>query len=309
MDRSSIDLGGVIPALVTPFDAEGRIDEGAFRRNIDLQIRNGVDGVLVGGCTAEFWAMSPDERTRLVKAAVDEARGRIRIIAGTGCITPGDTIALTRAAEAAKADAALVLPPYFVKPSEDDIVAYFRSVSDAVGIPIVLYNIPANSVNALTPALADRLADIDRVVAIKESAGDWMNFHRTLLAVRDRLLVFCGPSSIYGVAGVTAGCDGHIDCFPNIWGPPMVEMWRAARAGEMKRAAALQETAIALTELCTSWGMNLYVSTKAAMNILGLPGGYPRLPLRPLEPALREKLRAGLEELGLTPSTAARAAE
>ena len=79
--------------------------------------------------------------------------------------------------------------------------------------------------------------------------------------------------------------------------------------GDMKRAAGLQETAIALTELCTSWGMNLYVSTKAAMNILGLPGGYPRLPLRPLEPELREKLRAGLEELGLTPSTAARAAE
>jgi 4-hydroxy-tetrahydrodipicolinate synthase len=308
MDRKSVDLGGVIPALVTPFDAEGRIDEGAFRRNIDLMIGHGVDGVLVGGCTAEFWALSADERTRLVRVAVDEARGRIKVIAGTGCITPADTIALTRAAEAAKADCALVLPPYFVKPCEDDIVAYFRMVSDAVGIPMMLYNIPANSVNAITPALALRLAEIDRVVAIKESAGDWMNFHRTLLAVRDRLLVFCGPSSVYGVSGVTAGCDGHIDCFPNIWGRPMVEMWRAARNGDMTRAAKLQETAIALTELCTSWGMNLYVSTKAAMNLLGLPGGYPRLPLRPLAPELTEKVRAGLVRLGLMQS-AARAAE
>lgn len=309
MDRNSVNWRGVIPALVTPFDADGAIDEDAFRRNIALMIGHGVDGVLVGGCTAEFWALAPAERTRLVRVAADEAKGRITILAGTGAIRPEDTIALTREAEDAGADGALVLPPYFVRPSEDDIVAYFRMVSDATGLPIALYNIPANAVNAITPAIARRLADIDKVVAIKESQGDWNNFQRTLLAVGDRLRVFCGPSSLYGVAATQMGAAGHIDCFPNIWCRPMVEMWQAAEAGESTRAAGLQETAFRLTELCTGWGMNLYVATKAAMNALGLPGGQPRLPLRPLSKELAAKLREGLARLGLEPASGARAAE
>ncbi len=309
MDKNSVNWRGVIPALVTPFDKDGAIDEGAFRRNIAGMIEQGCHGVLVGGCTGEFWAMTADERTRLVRVAADEAKGRLTIFAGTGAIRPDETIALTRAAEKAGAHGALVLPPYFVKPAEEDLVAYFKLVSDNTGLPMILYNIPANAVNAVTPALAHKLADIDKVVAIKESQGDWNNFQRTLLAVSDRLRVFCGPSSVYGVAATQMGAVGHIDCFPNIMGKPMVEMWHAAEASDTKRAAAIQERAFRLTELCTSWGMNLYVSTKAAMNMLGLPGGHPRLPLRPLAPELAVKLRDGLTRLGFTPVSAAQAAE
>jgi 4-hydroxy-tetrahydrodipicolinate synthase len=308
MDRNSVDWHGVIPALVTPFTADGAIDEDKFRRNVALMVEQGAHGVLVGGCTAEFWAMSDDERDRLVRIAADEIKGRVRIIAGTSAIRPDDVIARTRAAEKNGADGALVLPPYFVKPCEDDIVAFYQLVSDKTGLPLMLYNIPANAVNAITPALADRLAAIDHVVAIKESQGDWANFHRTLNAVRDRLRVFCGPSSVYGMAATSLGAVGHIDCFPNIWCRPMVAMWKAAESKDMARAAPLQQKAFELTQLCTSWEMNLYVSTKAAMNILGLPGGYPRLPLRPLSAQLEARLRDGLARLGLEPAAAARAA-
>lgn len=309
MDKNSVNWRGVIPALVTPFDKDGAVDEGAFRRNIAGMIELGVHGVLVNGCTGEFWALSADERVRLIKAAKAETKGRIMILAGTSAITPDETIAHTRAAEKAGADGALVLPPYFVKPIADDIVAYFQMVSDRTGLPICLYNIPANAVNAITPELAKRLADIDKVVAIKESQGDWVNHHRTILAVGDRLRVFCGPSSVYGVAATQQGAVGHIDCFPNIYCKPMVEMWTAAEAGESRRAAAIQQKTFQLTQLCLNWDMNLYVSTKAAMNILGLPGGYPRLPLRPLAADLTARLKDELVKFGLTPAAAARAAE
>lgn len=309
MDKNSVNWHGVIPALVTPFDKEGAVDEDAFRRNIAGMIEHGIHGVLVNGCTGEFWSLSPDDRVRLIKAAVAESRGRITVLAGTGAITPGETIELTRAAEKAGADGAVMLPPYFVKPNADDIVAHYQLVSDKTGLPICLYNIPANAVNAVGPELAKRLADIDHVVAIKESQGDWVNHHRTILAVRDRLRVFCGPSSVYGVAATQLGAVGHIDCFPNIYCKPMVDMWHAAEAGDSKRAAAIQEKTFKLTQLCTSWDMNLYVSTKAAMNILGLPGGYPRLPLRPLAADLTARLKDELAKLGLVAGATSRAAE
>jgi 4-hydroxy-tetrahydrodipicolinate synthase len=293
-----VDWHGPIPALITPFDASGAIDEAAFRANVELQIANGVTGVMVGGCTGEFWALSLAERKRLAKLCADVVRRRVTVIAGTGAITTADTIELTRAAKEAGCDGALVLPPYFVQPSTDDIVAHYQAVSDAVAMPMMLYNIPSCAVNALTPALASRLADIENVVAIKESSGDYNNFYRTMIAVQDRLRVFCGPSSVFGVPASLLGAVGHIDVFPNFWGREMVEMYRAVEAGDLARARALQAKGVALTALAIDKGRNLYCSTKAAMNMLGLPGGYPRLPLRPLPPAQSDDLRAGLVRLG-----------
>lgn len=298
MDRNSVAWRGVIPALVTPFKADGAIDEGAFRANIERMLAAGCHGILVGGCTGEFWALTTDERKHLVTLAVDAVKRRGTVLAGTGAITTAEAIDLTRHAERAGADGALILPPYFVQPSADDIVEHYRAISAASGIPICLYNIPSVAANALLPALVERLAEVPNVVAIKESSGDWHNFYRTLIAVEDRLRVFCGPSSVFGVAATALGAVGHIDCFPNFWTEPMVEMWRAAEAGEMAQARALQAKGRALTDLCIANGRNLYCSTKAAMNALGLPGGFPRLPLRPLDPAQDADLRRGLVRLG-----------
>ena len=161
----------------------------------------------------------------------------------------------------------------------------------------MLYNIPGNAINAITPELASRLADLQKVVAIKESSGDWNNFYSTLLAVRDRLRVFCGPSSIFGVPAVAAGADGFIDCFPNVWLPGGIEMFFAAQKGENERAIELQETGRRLTDLFTSGGRSLYPATKAAMNYRGINAGDPRPPLKPLAGAALSDLHAGLDEL------------
>ena len=154
--------------------------------------------------------------------------------------------------------------------------------------------------NALSPSLVRRLSDLDTIVAVKESSGDWNNFYATLITVAEKLRVFCGPSSIFGAPAVELGAEGFIDCFPNVWTDGGRPLYEAAKNGDRKRAAELQRTGRQLTDLFTSDGRTLYPATKAAMDLLGFPGGgRPRPPLRSTEGKQLEGLRNGLVELGL----------
>ena len=298
MNRFSVDWSGPMPALTTPFRPDLSIDEDAFGANIDRLYDAGSTGMVAAGCTGEFWTLSVRERARLAELTVAASRGRGPVIVGTGAITESEVIEQIHAAREAGADGALVMPPYFAHLTDAEIIAHFEAVDAKSVLPIVLYNIPGNARNAITPDLASHLADLDHVVAIKESSGDWTNFHDTLTRVKDRIRVFCGPSSVFGVAATLAGADGLIDCFPNVWAPGCLDLWHATRAGRMEEAWALQRTGMTMTELFTSGGRTLYPSTKAAMNLLGLPGGgVPRPPLREVTGAAMAGLKGGLDSL------------
>ncbi|MEQ8400139.1 MAG: dihydrodipicolinate synthase family protein [Roseitalea porphyridii] len=300
MDRNSIDWFGPLPALTTPFDTQGNIDEKAFADNVERLIAAGSTGFVVAGCTGEFWSLSAAEREQFYKLAVEIVDSRVTVIVGTGAVTADETVRFTKMAEMAGVDGVLVLPPYFIKLTDDEIYAHYEEVSKRTEAPILLYNIPANAVNALSPELVARLADIDNVVAVKESSGDWNNFYKTLIAAKDKIRVFCGPSSIYGVPAATLGADGFIDCFPNVWADGGRPLYDAAMAGDTGKAATLQATGRRLTDLFTSGGRTLYPATKAAMDMLGFPGGgTPRKPLQPLTGEQRTGLERGLAELGL----------
>lgn len=302
MDRNSINWQGSIPAMTTPFDAQGRIDEKAFARNVDRLLADGATGMVVGGCTGEFWALSHDERKRLYEVAAAAINKRGTLIVGTGAVTVDETVALTNHAEKAGCDGALILPPYFVKLTDNEIFAHYRDISGRTRLPILLYNIPGNAVNALSPTLVRRLAELDTVVAVKESSGDWNNFYSTLIEVVDRIRVFCGPASIYGAPAAELGADGFIDCFPNVWAEGGKPLWDSVRKGDTQAAARIQKTGRHLTDLFTSGGLTLYPATKAAMDMMGHPGGgRPRPPLRPAEGEPLERLRKGLRELRLLP--------
>jgi 4-hydroxy-tetrahydrodipicolinate synthase len=300
MDRNSIDWSGVLPAMTTPFDDDDKIDEKEFAASVDRLIDAGANGFVVAGCTGEFWTLSHEERARYYSLAVEAVAGRVALVVGTGAVTVDETVKLTNMAYKAGADGVLVLPPYFVKLTDDEIFAHYRDVVSQTRVPILLYNIPGNAVNALSPALVRRLADLDTIVAIKESSGDWNNFYATLITVADKLRVFCGPSSIFGAPAVELGAEGFIDCFPNVWTDGGRPLYEAAKNGDRKRAAELQRTGRQLTDLFTSDGRTLYPATKAAMDLLGFPGGgRPRPPLRSTEGKQLEGLRNGLVELGL----------
>ena len=255
---------------------------------------------MVAGCTGEFWTLSHEERARYYSLAVEVVAGRVTLIVGTGAVTVDETVKLTNMAHKAGADGVLILPPYFVKLTDDEIFAHYRDVVSRTRVPILLYNIPGNAVNALSPTLARRLADLDTIVAIKESSGDWNNFYATLITVADKLRVFCGPSSIFGAPAVELGAEGFIDCFPNVWTDGGRPLYEAAKNGDRKRAAELQKIGLQLTDLFTSDGRTLYPATKAAMDLMGFPGGgRPRPPLRATEGKQLEGLRNGLLKLGL----------
>ena len=287
-----------MPAITTPFRKDLSIDEESFTANIDRLFAAGSTGMVAAGCTGEFWALSLKERARLAKLTAEACRGRGPAIVGTGAIRQDEVIEQIHAVKEAGGDGVLVLPPFFAHLTEAEIIAHFEAINAASVLPIVLYNIPGNAGNAITPAIASRLADLDNVVAIKESSGDWKNFHATLLQVRDRIRVYCGPSSVFGVAATLAGADGLIDCFPNVWDKGCLDLWHATKAGRMDEAWALQRTGIEMTDLFTSEGRSLYPATKAAMNFLGLPGGgEPRPPLRALSGAPLQGLKAGMEAL------------
>lgn len=298
MNRHSVDWAGPMPAITTPFRKDLSIDEESFTANIDRLFAAGSTGMVAAGCTGEFWALSFKERARLAKLTADACKGRGPAIVGTGAIRQDEVIDQIHAIKEAGGDGVLVLPPYFAHLTEAEVIAHFEAINAASVLPIVLYNIPGNAGNAITPAIASRLADLDNVVAIKESSGDWKNFYATLMHVRDRIRVYCGPSSVYGVAATLAGADGLIDCFPNVWDKGCLDLWHATKAGRMDEAWALQRTGIDMTELFTTEGRSLYPATKAAMNFLGLPGGgEPRPPLRALSGAPLQGLKAGMEAL------------
>jgi dihydrodipicolinate synthase/N-acetylneuraminate lyase len=299
MDKSSVTWSGPMPAVTTPFDAKGAVDRKAFRDNINRLMKAGATGVVACGCTGEFWSLSSAEKAMLYGDAVAAMEGRGTVIVGVGCVGPADTIALAHEAKTAGANGVLVLPPYFVKLSDDEIFAHYKAVNAAVKLPVMVYNIPGNAVNAVSPALADRLADLDKVVAIKESSGDWNNFYATMIAVKDRLRVFCGPSSVFGAPAVSLGADGTVDCFPNVWAG-CLDIYHATKAGKMKRAEKLQETGRRLTDLYISGGRTLYPATKAAMDMQGFAGGgKPRAPLQALRGEPLKGLRRGMIDLGV----------
>ncbi len=306
MNRSSIDWAGPMPAVTTPFRSDLSIDDESYCANISRLYDAGATGMVAAGCTGEFWALSLDERAHLARLTVDASAGRGPTILGTGSISESEVIEQIHAAKEAGVDGVLVLPPYFAHLTQSEMIAHFEAVNDAAVLPIVLYNIPGNAGNAITPDLADRLADLDKVVAIKESSGSWNNFHATLIAVKDRIRVFCGPSSAFGVPATLAGADGLIDCFPNVWAPGCLDLWHKTKAGRTDEAWALQRTGIALTEMFTSEGRTLYPATKAAMNHFGLPGGGSmRPPLRDLDGPALKGLIDGLKDLLAAPAKVA----
>lgn len=300
MDRSTVDWHGQGTAIITPFHIDGSIDEAGLRQHVNFLIEQGVHFIVANGCTGEFWAQSIEERKRVVRIVVEAANERVPVIGGSSANYTPDVIELSRYYLEIGCSGVMIMPPFLVRPNADDIFHHYKAVSDAVPIPILLYNIPRDTVNDLTPELVDRLADLPTVVGIKDSTFDYMIFYRLEMLVGDRIRVLIGPSTMFGHAALELGADGWVDTYSNLWPALTVELYHASINGNSARAKELQAVAAQFRHWLSGKDRNMYSAVKAAMNMMGMPGGYPRLPLRPLEEPHISEIREGLQRFGIT---------
>jgi 4-hydroxy-tetrahydrodipicolinate synthase len=301
--RSRPTLRGAFTALVTPFTADGAVDETAFRRLVRWQLLAGIDGLVPCGTTGEAPTLSPDERERLIAATVEVAaerpsRDRVRIVAGTGTNDTAATIAATRRAAALGADAALVVAPYYNRPDARMLEAHFLAVAEEGDLPIVVYNVPSRTGTNVDAATFLRLAEHPRVIAIKEASG---NLEQIATICRDR------PSDVAVLAGDDAwtlpvlalGGDGVISVASNEIPGELVAMCAAAQAGDLDGARRVHARWLPLFLGNFRGGPNP-VPVKAAMALMGLlDGDAVRPPLLPLDPDGRAALAVTLRSLGL----------
>lgn len=298
MDRTSVNWKGNLCAVVTPFNRDGSIDEAAFTRNIELLVEEGVDGVVIAGCTGEFWSLSDEERIHLFGLA-RKATDKV-VIGNVSSIRTSASIGFANAAKDRGLDGIMLTPPYYAKPSPREIVHHYKQVSDAVEVPILLYNIPSRQAVAPSVELIGELADIDNVVAIKQSASDFQTVVDTLDLVQDRILVLPGHSVDRGLPCLVMGADGYVSSVePQAMGAEAISLYRLAVAGEMDEALRVQKRCIALDKAIHGDVGTFPASLKAAMNLRGRPGGHPREPFLPLTNEQERTLANLLNRLGL----------
>ena len=303
MNRNDVDWEGPITAMITPFHRDGELDERGLRAHTEFLVANGILGLVPNGCSGEFWSQTMAERKRVAEIVLDQAKRRVPVIPGVGANTTRDVIELAEHAREIGCDGVMVMAPSMVHPKKEDLFHHFKAVSDRVAIPMLLYNNPEDTGNDLPFDLVERLCELEHIVAIKDSTFDYNVFWKTQCALGDRMRIFIGPSTMFGAPAVQMGADGWVDTYGNVWPELTVAIYRAAKDGDTARARRLQKTGAELRAFLLHPEWNMYCAIKAALNELGMPGGYPRLPLRPLAGAHLERMRRGLAEFGVPRAT------
>ncbi len=286
---------GVFTALVTPF-RDGELDEPALRHLVEHQIESGVDGVVPCGSTGESATLSHAEHCRVVEVVVEAVAGRVRVLAGTGSNNTREAIELTRHAREAGADGALLISPYYNKPTQEGIVAHFTAVARETGLPLVVYNIPGRTASNMLPDTLARLAEVEHVVGVKESCGDIDQIAHVVAACPSGFSVLSGDDAVT-LPLLAVGGKGVISTTSNVAPADMVELVRLARAGDFEAARKVHFRLLPLFDalFCETNP----IPVKAAVALQGRCGDEIRLPLTPLTQGNRERLQMVLKELGL----------
>lgn len=303
-------LSGAFTALVTPFTADGDLDEPSFRRLVRWQILAGIDGLVPCGTTGESPTLSVLERETLIATTVEVAaerpsRDRVRVVAGTGTNDTRSTIAATRRAAELGADAALVVAPYYNRPDSRMLETHFRAVADEGDLPIVVYNVPSRTGANVDADTFLRLADHPRVVAVKEASGNLEQIAR-ICRERPRDVAVLAGDDAWTLPMLALGGDGVISVASNEIPSELAALCAAARAGDWDTARRLHERWLPLF-LANFRGAPNPVPVKAALALMGLlEHDSVRGPLLPLESDARSALATVLRGLGLVESTGGR---
>jgi 4-hydroxy-tetrahydrodipicolinate synthase len=283
-------------ALVTPF-RDGAIDWPAFGPMIERQIEGGSSALVPCGSTGESATLSHAEHRDVVRFVVEQARGRVPVIAGTGSNSTAEAIELTRAAESAGASGALMISPYYNKPTQQGLIEHYRAVADAVGIPIILYNIPTRTSSRIEADTIARLAEHPNIVGLKESDPQLDHTLDVVHLCGDRIELYSGDDSVT-FSLLALGGAGVISTVANVIPRAMADLVAACHAGDWAGGRARQLAVLPLIRACFT--ETNPIPLKYAMARLGLCRDELRLPLTPLaDPAKRARLDGALRDLGL----------
>ena len=291
-------FGRLLTAMVTPFNADGSVN---YEKAADLAewlINNGSDGLVVAGSTGEAATMSAEEKLELFRVVVNRINKRVPVIAGTGSNNTADSVKMTKMAEAMGVDGALIVGPYYNKPTQEGFYQHFAAVAQSTGLPIIVYNGPGRTASNISPAIVARLAaDFENIVAIKEAAGNVAQVAELYSVLPEEFTIYSGDDGLI-LPFMSVGATGLISVLSNIGGGILQDVMQAYEDGRVREAAKLNARMVPLANA-------MFIETnpipvKAAVTLVtGIDAGQPRLPLTPMEPANKAKMVAVLQEYGL----------
>jgi 4-hydroxy-tetrahydrodipicolinate synthase len=288
-------IEGCLTALVTPF-RDGKVDFDGLARLVDWQIEQGVDGIVSVGTTGESATLDVEDHVAVIAASVKAARGRVPVIAGAGGNSTSEALELTRASEAAGADALLHVTPYYNRPNQEGLFRHFEAVARGTKLPVILYNVPSRTACDLLTETVVRLAAIDNIVGIKDATGSLPRASELIAKLPERVVVLSGDDST-AFPLYTVGARGVISVVSNVAPRAMSDMWDAVKAGDWARGRQRHYELRVLSQL-------LFVEpspapTKAALALLGRCSVDVRLPLVPATQGLVDQLRTEMRAQGL----------
>ena len=288
---------GVFVVSATPYLENGNLDVTALSKLMTTFVSDGVQGIIVAGSTGEWYTMHDDERVELFKLARKFVPNAVTLLAGTSSIGTREAVKLTAQAKVAGCDGAMVLPPPYALPNDRELLNHFAAISE-VGLPLMLYNNPGRTQITLTPSIVTRLAELESVVALKDSSKDLYAIAAMIRAVKDKLSVFSGLEP-YARAAIDRGAVGIVSMCANFMGAQAVQLYQLANNGPRDQAINLEKIIDEVYEAFYLGGNSPYVIIKECMNLMGRPAGFPRLPHLQLHDDDRKKLKAILFGLGL----------
>ncbi len=289
-------ITGSLVAIATPMHDDGRLDLARFRSLIDFHVNEGTDGIVVVGTTGESPTVDFDEHKELIKVAVDHAKGRIPIVAGTGGNSTAEAIELTESAKKAGAASCLSVVPYYNKPTQEGLYRHFRKIAESVDIPLILYNVPGRTVADMSNDVTIRLSEVPGVIGIKDATANIERATDLIKRAPKEFAIYSGEDST-ALAVILLGGHGVISVTANVAPRLMHEMCAAALRGDVRTARDINMRLLGLHQ-------KLFVEAnpipvKWALQQMGLVAGGLRLPMTPLSEKFHDTVREALDEAGV----------
>jgi 4-hydroxy-tetrahydrodipicolinate synthase len=289
-------ITGSLVALITPMTPSGDIDWPALEKLVEFHLKEGTRGIVAVGTTGESATLNVTEHCQVIRQVVDQVSGQIPVIAGTGANSTVEAIELTKSAKSVKADACLLVTPYYNKPTQEGLYQHYKTIAEAVDIPQILYNVPGRTACDMSNDTVDRLADIPNIVGIKDATGDIPRGKDLIDRCKDRIAIYSGDDAT-AVELMLAGGHGDISVTANVAPKLMAQMCEAALANNAEKARALNEQLLPLHN-------NLFLESnpipvKWAMHHMGFVTEGIRLPLTVFDVDKRPLLKQAMEQSGV----------